>query len=326
MALTLPLLEAIEGLTDDQKKAIVELSTNDEVQVVEKARKDAENARTREIYDGLDADMEKLGFKKPEGSMRSFQHIQNVVKDLDEKVKKSSEFETQVTELTAKVKDYEKQLKDNTGDKALKEKVTTLEKQNEGLINQIGELKETHTKALEAAAKELEEEKQSTFNVKVTNEWNNVLHGITYKSGYSETALKELLEVRREKALREGNPFFTDEKKLRFKDKDGGLLPNPNDLQRPHTPESFFLSYIDDLIDKDKTQTGLGTGKKGGKGGKGGSTLALEFEGVKTKSEANTLIEQIVMKEGIARHNPKFGERRRELKTQNKAIIDALPE
>lgn len=323
MALTLPLLEAIEGLTEDQKKAIVELSTNDEIQVVEKARKEAENARTREIYDGLDADMEKLGYKKPEGSMRSFQHIQNVVKELDGKVKKSSEFETQVSDLTSKLKDYEKQLKDNTGDKALKEKVVNLEKQNEGLIKQIGELKETHTKEIEKAAKELEEEKQSTFNVRVTNEWNKVLHGITYKSGYSETALKELLEIRKAKAIKEGMPFFTDENKLRFKDKDEGILTNPQNLMKPHTPESFFLSYIDDLIDKDKTQTGLGTGKKGGKGG---STLALEFEGVKTKSEANKLIEQLVMKEGIARHNPKFGQRRRELKTQNKAIIDALPE
>ena len=94
MALTNELLNAnasLAGLTDEQKAAIVEMSANDENTVIAN--------KTREIYDGLDADILATSGISKNGGEKTYDYAKRAIGEIKGQAGNAAELRTRVTEL-----------------------------------------------------------------------------------------------------------------------------------------------------------------------------------------------------------------------------------
>jgi hypothetical protein len=92
MAINLEMLTAIEGLNEDQKKAIVALSENDEKTVID--------TKVAELYNGIDADVKAITGKEKPATIKTYEHLKKVLGDyvgqLDSLKEKNKELTTAI--------------------------------------------------------------------------------------------------------------------------------------------------------------------------------------------------------------------------------------
>lgn len=314
MALTNELLSAnseLQNLTDAQKAAIVELSKNDEAQVI--------GQRVGEIYGGLDNDILTASGIAKNGTEKTYDYAKRVIGEIKGQAAQVTNLQSQITELTNEKTRLQGIIDNGGADEETKRQLTQTKADLENVRNQYNELKTNYDN-------EKAEHEKTLFNVKLDGEFRTATNGLKFKADLPESARGVLLEqaIAKVKGM---NPEYIDNgaggKVLGFKE-NGAVMRNPNNALRPYTAAELIARELTNMgvLDTGRQQQGAGSQQQQGGGG-GGATL--DFSGAKTQSEAQDIISNHLMQQGKIKGTKAFQEAMSQIWKDNADVLKSLP-
>lgn len=300
---------ALAALTDDQLKAIAEMSKNDESTVI--------GTKIGALHGQYDTDIFSItGVKKNDGE-KSYDYAKRVLNEYKSKAESVVTIQADLTKANAKVTELQAKLEKGATDEVLAQQLKDAKAQVTQLQSKLT-AKETEYKA---AKEKLEGDLKSAH---IDYAFKAATSGLKFKDGITEPIQKTLLGAAKAEVLTKGTPDFVDDgnggKKLVLRGSDGNILNNPNNNLNPYTLEELILeTSLKDVIDMGRKQTGGGTGP----GGEQQTTSTLDFSGVKTQVEAYKKIEQHLLANGLTRDSKEYSEQVTKLGTENN--VSSLP-
>lgn len=314
MALTNELLSAnseLQNLTDAQKAAIVELSKNDEAQVI--------GQRVGEIYGGLDNDILTASGIAKNGTEKTYDYAKRVIGEIKGQAAQVTTLQSQITELTNEKTRLQGIIDNGGADEETKRQLTQTKADLENVRNQYNELKTNYDN-------EKAEHEKTLFNVKLDGEFRTATNGLKFKADLPESARGVLLEqaIAKVKGM---NPEYIDNgaggKVLGFME-NGAVMRNPNNALRPYTAAELIARELTNMgvLDTGRQQQGAGSKQQQGGGG-GGATL--DFSGAKTQSEAQDIISNHLMQQGKIKGTKAFQEAMSQIWKDNADVLKSLP-
>ena len=120
--------EALNGLTDAQREAIVLLSRNDEETVI--------GNKFRDVYNRLDATIEKETGVKRNGDEKTYNYLERAARELATKANSVEGLNTKIHDLTAERDRLKKTIEDGNGDEKLKKDLAQAQRDLEAIRNQ----------------------------------------------------------------------------------------------------------------------------------------------------------------------------------------------
>lgn len=305
---TLKQSSALAGLTDEQLNAIAEMSKNDENAVI--------GTKIGALHGQYDADILAVtGVKKNDGE-KSYDYAKRV---LGEYKAKADGIEGQLTAAKAQVADLQAKIDKGEGDQALRQQLKDSKAQVTQLQSELSAKQAEFTKAKETYESDLKQ-------VHVDYAFSAATASLKFKEGITESVQKVLLESAKREVLAKGTPDFIDDgkggKTLVLRGADGNILNNPKNNLNPYTLNELVMeTSLKDVVSTKRQVTGGGTGGNGG--GKGGANGQLDLSGARTQVEADRLIEQHLLANGITRDSKEFSEQSLQLRTD--AEVAKLP-
>lgn len=314
MALTNELLSAnteLSSLTDAQKTAIVELSKNDEAQVI--------GQRVGEIYGGLDNDILSASGIAKNGTEKTYDYAKRVIGEIKGQAAQVTTLQSQITELTNEKTRLQGIIDNGGADEETKRQLTQTKADLENVRKQYNELKTNYDN-------EKAEHEKTLFNVKLDGEFRTATNGLKFKADLPESARGVLLEqaIAKVKGM---NPEYIDNgaggKVLGFME-NGAVMRNPNNALRPYTAAELIARELTNMgvLDTGRQQQGAGSQQQQGGGG-GGATL--DFSGAKTQSEAQDIISNHLMQQGKIKGTKAFQEAMSQIWKDNADVLKSLP-
>lgn len=300
---------ALAGLSEAQLIAIAEMSKNDENTVI--------GTKIGALHGQYDTDIFGItGIKKNDGE-KSYEYAKRVLNSYKSKIESSKAVKEQLDAANAKVQELQAKLEKGTGDEELKKQLKDAKTQVTQLQAQL-QAKEAEFKTKN---NELAKEIKQTH---VDYAFQAATAGLKFKAGITEPIQKTLLNAAKAEVLSKGTPDFIDDgqggKKLVLRDAAGNILNNPANNLNPYTLKELVMeTSLKDVIDTGKQQTGGGT-KPGGQGSQGGT---LDMSGIKTQIEADRIIEQHLLANGLTRDSAEFAEQSLQLRIENN--VASLP-
>ena len=274
-------------LTEEQRSAIIELSTNDERSVLAKT--------SQQLSDSISSVLlEKSGTARNKGEADS-DYIARVVggyndrvntlntanKDLSDKLKAAANLPEEVESR------YKKQIADQ-------------KKLNETLTSTLASKEKEYTDALSA--------KEASINaIHLDYAFRDALNGIKFKSAFTPELQGMLLSSAKAEVLSTVTPDFMEEngeRKLVFRDSTGSIKLNVANGLKPYTlSELLMQTSLKDAIDTENKKPGGGTKPPtgGGSGGSGSFVVSAT-----TQVEADKEIGQYLLSIGITKDSPKY--------------------
>lgn len=313
MALTNELLSAItelSGLTDAQKAAIVELSKNDEAQVI--------GQRVGEIYGGLDNDILSASGIAKNGTEKTYDYAKRVIGEIKGQAAQVTTLQSQITELTNEKTRLQGIIDNGGADEETKRQLTQTKADLENVRKQYNELKTNYDN-------EKTEHEKTLFNVKLDGEFRTATNGLKFKADLPESARGVLLEqaIAKVKGM---NPEYIDNgaggKVLGFME-NGAVMRNPNNALRPYTAAELIARELTNMgvLDTGRQQQGAGSQQQGG----GGGGATLDFSGAKSQSEAQDIISNHLMQQGKIKGTKDFQEAMSQIWKDNADVLKSLP-
>ena len=306
----------LETLTDEQITVIETLSKNKEDEVISSNRK--------QWWDKLDADVaEVFGEEKP-GGVKSHEHhktwLQKIKSDAS-KAGQADEYRTKAEKLEAEKLELEKQIKSGSTDTALKSQVEAMELRLKDKEQELLTVKTTFETERNTLTEQLGKEKGQLTKLEMSHNFDKYLieNKIKLKASIPESILSEALENRKQSLIGTIKPDLIDDgkggKQRVLRDETGNILRNPKNGLEPYTDGELFLTRIADLVDTGQSQNGAGTTE-----GKGSvKSTHLDLSQAKNQIQADDIIRRHIMtNEGIAKTSPKFVDRQKEIREENK--------
>ena len=310
MALTNDLLNAnavLAGLTDDQKKAIVEMSVNDEATVI--------GQKTGEIYGRLDADILAASGITKNGTEKTYDYAKRVIGDMKGK---SDTAQTQLSDLMKEKARLEKVISEGGTDAETKK---ALNKATADLANVTKEYAELKSKNDQSES----DHKKALFDMQINGEFAKASSGIKFKADLPATVTNVLLEqaIAKVKGM---NPEYIDDgnggKVLAFNE-NGTTMRNPENNLRPFTASELVTRELKAMgvLEEGRKQTGSGTIVTPPTGN--GTTV--DISGATSQDEAHEIIAKQLMAQGKINGSKEFADAMAEAWKANKDAIKALP-
>lgn len=161
---------ALNGLTDEQKNAIITMSKNDEDVVIGK--------RFSEVYNQLDATIAKETGIARNGDEKTYNYLERAARALATKANSVDGLNSKIAELTKEREKLQKALEEG-GDDAVKKQLAQATKDLEAVKKQYDTLKEENGKLKADYSKEL-------LNVQIDNVLNNAKIGLVFKKDFEQ--------------------------------------------------------------------------------------------------------------------------------------------
>lgn len=303
MALTKAVLIAnatLATLSDEQIKAIEELSTNDENTVI--------GAKIGELHGQYDNDVLTVtGVAKKQGE-KSYDYVKRVLGEFKDKASGTEALNTKITDLQAEIEGYKKTIAEGKGNEAIAQQLKDAQKQ----LADTQKLYDTDKQSWENKYNTLNEQYQQSL---INGEFDKALQGMKFKSIYPESVQKTLIDSAKRTVLSTAKPEWQEEngvKKLIFRDAAGNIMTNPENRLNPFTPGELLKRELKDVIDTGRQQRGTET-----HGGGGGGNGYLNLTGVRTQVEADEAIASHLMSLGFTRGSKEFADEQMKLRTEN---------
>lgn len=305
----------LQALTEDQLAAIEALSKNDEEVTI--------GRKTKEIHDRYDIDIEQLtGIKKPDG-VKSYENLKTQMKGLLQKAETGSEVDSlksQISTLQTEATNLKSQIESGSTDTALKDELQNVKQKLNDKESELNTFKTTFRTEKETLQKELETaiQKSTIAEINRTIDSHMIEKKINFKTTIPDSMRSRMIEVEKQEMLKEYKPDYIDtngKQKLVFRNQEGEIVRSKENLNEPATAADLLLkrTVVSDMLDKGREQSGSGSGTR-----TGGGQTNLDLTSAKNQVEADDLIREHIMKnEGIARTDPNFAERHKEIRTEN---------
>ena len=278
---------ALNGLTDEQRQAIVTLSKNDEETVI--------GNRFREVYNRLDETIARETGIARDGDEKTYNYLERAAKALAAKANSVEGLNTKIHDLTAERDRLKKAIEENTGDEKLKKDLAQAVKDLDAIKNQYTTLKADYDKQKNDHAAEL-------LNFRIDNEIAAAKGGIKFKAELPETATSVLLAqaVGKVKALK--HEFIDDGnggQRLVFKDANDAIMRNAEKQLEPYTIGDLLVKELKlmGVVDEGRQQQGTGTKPPTAKA----TETSLDVSMARTQTEADEIIHQQLNAKGLVR-------------------------
>lgn len=283
---------ALASLTDEQVSAIVTLSQNDESAVI--------GQRIGELYRQLDATIARETGIERNGDEKTYLYLERAAKALAGRAKDADGLAKQVETLTKEKSKLEKAIAEGTGGEEAKKALSQAQKDLAAVTKQFTELKADYDNVKAQHEKEL-------FGIKVENEINAATAGLKFKSDFPTSVTSVILSQAIQK-VKGMNPEFIDDgtggKILAFKDETGAVRRNPENQLNPYTAGELLTKELKEMgvLDEGRRVTGTGTQPPTGAEG----STSVDVSGARTRSEANEIITQQLMQQGLVNGSEAF--------------------
>ena len=303
--------QVLAGLTDEQRAAIVTLSKNDEEAVI--------GARFREVYNQLDATIARETGIQRNGDEKTYLYLERAARELAGKANSVEGLQGKIKDLTAERDRLKKTIDDGSLDENLKKQLAQAQKDLASVTEKFNTLKADYDKQKADHVTELE-------NFRIDNEIAAVKGAIKFKPDLPETATSVLMEqaIGRVKALK--HEYIDDGKGgklLAFLDATGAVMRNAEKALEPFTIGDLLTRELKQMGVLDEGRQQQGSGTKPPIVHQTEEGIVIDLTGVRTQTEAQEVIAQTLMKQGIANGSKEFQA------AQTKAWIDnnikALP-
>lgn len=297
---------AISALTEAQLNTIAEMSRNDENAVI--------GVRIGELHGQYDSDIYGITGIKKKDSEKSYDYNKRVLTAYKAELENFKVTENELETAKTKIAELTKKLADNAADK-------TLGQQLKDAKNQVAQLQstlstqETELKAMEA------EYKSKLQNLQVDYAFREAVANLKFKDNISEAIKRVVLDSAKAEVLKKGTPEFITAsdgvKTLAFRDSEGNILNNPKNNLNPYSFKELILeTSLKDIIEAGYNQAGGGTTGKIDKHDKGVNSM-LDLAGIKTQVEADKVIEQYLLSNGLTRDSQEFATQLSDIRTEN---------
>jgi TolA-binding protein len=288
--------EALAGLTDAQREAIITLSKNDEEAVI--------GARFREVYNRLDETIARETGIARDGDEKTYNYLERAARQLAGKANSVEGLNTKIHDLTAERDRLKKAIEENTGDEKLKKDLAQAIKDLDSVKTQYNTLKADYDKQKTDHATELE-------NFRIDNEIASVKGGIKFKADLPETATNVLMEQAISKVKGFKHEFIDDGnggKRLVFKDANDAIMRNAEKQLEPFTIGDLLTKELKTMgvLDEGRQQQGGGTHAPKVTHTQDG--IVIDLSGARTQVEAQEMIAQTLMKQGLINGSSEFQE------------------
>jgi len=307
MAITLEMLKDL-GLDDDIKAKVVDLSKQDEQNTVESLVEDRIKTRIGQLHADYEKDFEEAtGIKRTSGP-GGYKFIKAEAERLAKKAKKADS-------LQDKIKDLEEKITSGVNDQdALKDLQTKLSDTQ----TQLEDVRKQYEEEKNSWEEEKNSWKEQSFKRDVMGNLQKGLAGVTFNDSIPESVREKYIQTELSQILQDYRIEEVDvdgKKTFHFRDKDSGrLLGNPDDGQKPFTPETMAQYRLKDVI---KGVREAGGGGSSSSGGGGNGTFVLQ---AKSQLEANTQIEEYLMKhKSLSKIDPTFHSEKEKLWKESEA-------
>lgn len=314
MALTTELLKAngaTAGLSEEQMNAIVEMSANDENNVI--------SQKTGEIYGGLDADILAASGIAKNGTEKTYDYAKRVIGEIKGQAGNAAELQTKVNELTKEKERLDGIIAKGGADAETKRQLEQAKADLTNVQNQFAELKTKYDTANS-------EHEKALFGMKLDGEFAKATAGLKFKADLPQSVVSVLTEqaIAKVKAM---NPEYIDDgnggKVLAFME-NGTPRRNPENNLRPFTAAELVAKELTTMgvLEVGRKQTGAGSqGEQGGSGGNG----TVDLSGARTQDEAHEIIAKQLMAQGKVNGSKEFADAMAQTWKDNKDVIKALP-
>lgn len=283
MALTREIITALaplNGLTDEQVNAIVAASASDEEQTM--------GRRIGEIYRQMDVTIAAATGVERNGDEKTYNYLPRALASLNAKVNGIADLQQQITDLTAEKTRLEKVIADGGGNEETAKQLKQAQADLASITTKYTELQKEKKTLEENHTKEL-------LGVRIESELQSASSGFTFNVPDSVANIVLNQVVSKVKAM---NPEYIDAaggKVLAFKDANGAIMYNPQDITKPIGARS--------LIEKELKEMGVLKIESGGGGGtkpivKKTTTGGYDLTGVKTQLEATQRLKAQLAAEG----------------------------
>lgn len=283
---------ALQGLTDEQFKAIADLSKNDEDVVIGK--------RIGELYRQLDETIDKSTGIARNGDEKTYLYLERAARE----IKAQSEgYEKQVAELTKTKAKLEEAIAAGGGEET-KRLLEQSRKDLQGVTKQYVELKAEYDKLGE-------KHQQEIVGIRIDNELALAQSGIQFKKDLPKAVTDVLLQqaVSKVKAM---NPQYVDDGKggkvLAFMEQDGTVKRNAENGLNPYTARELVIADLKAMGVLDERIKGQGGGTKPPTGAGAGGAEPVTLSGAKTQREATDIITDMLLKRGMLNGSREFQE------------------
>ena len=314
MALTTELLKAngaLAGLSEEQMNAIVEMSANDENNVI--------SQKTGEIYGGLDADILAASGIAKNGTEKTYDYAKRVIGEIKGQAGNAAELQTKVNELTKEKERLDGIIAKGGADAETKRQLEQAKADLTNVQNQFAELKTKYDTANS-------EHEKALFGMKLDGEFAKATAGLKFKADLPQSVVSVLTEqaIAKVKAM---NPEYIDDgnggKVLAFME-NGTPRRNPENNLRPFTAAELVAKELTTMgvLEVGRKQTGAGSEEDhGGSGGNG----TVDLSGARTQDEAHEIIAKQLMAQGKVNGSKEFADAMAQAWKDNKDVIKALP-
>lgn len=314
MALTTELLNANQttaGLSDEQKSAIVEMSKNDESNVI--------GQKVGEIYGGLDTDILTASGIAKQGTEKTYDYAKRVI----------GELKSQGGDIAAKQKEIDALQKEKTrlegviasggSDAETKKALNQAKADLANVTKEFTDLKTKYDNAESAHTKEL-------MNVRMETEFAKASSGVKFKADLPKTVTDVLMNqaIERVKGL---NPEYIDDGKggkvLAFM-QNGTPMRNPEKNLNPYTASELVEKELRDMgvLETPRKQTGGGTDPNANDDK---NTVTVDVSGAKSQNDVHEIITKQLLEQGLTVGSVKFQEEMSKAWSANKDFIKKLP-
>lgn len=287
--------EVLNGLTDEQREAILTLSKNDEEAVI--------GNRFREVYNKLDETIARETGIARNGDEKTYVYLERAAKAVKAQADKVDGLQTKVNELTNERNRLQKAIDEGTVDEQTKKQLAQAQKDLAAITEQFNTLKADKDKMEQTHAKEI-------MDVRIENELAQASAGIKFKAELPQQAVDTLLQqtIQRVKGM---TPDYIDDgkggKRLVFKDAQGAIMRNPEKQLEPYTAGELLQRELKamGILDEGRKAAGGGTVPPAGGGGAG---AVVDVSAARTQTEAQDIIAQALMKQGMTNGSKEFQE------------------
>jgi len=287
---------ALQGLTDEQRSAIVLMSKNDEEVVI--------GNRFREVYNQLDATIARETGIARNGDEKTYLYLERAAKLLAAKANSVDVLNAKVNDLTKERDRLQKALEEG-GDDATKKQLAQATKDLDAVRKQYDTLKADFDQQKAQHAQEL-------LGVRIDNELAGATAGLKFKAEFPQAATDTLLSQALAK-VKGMSPEFIDDgkggKRLVFKGTDGEIVRNPENHLEPFTAAELVQRELRQMgiLDEGRRMSGTGT-QTPARQQQQQAGAPVDVSMARTQNEAQEIIAKQLMGRGLINGSKEFQE------------------
>jgi hypothetical protein len=294
MALTSEILkanEALAGLEEAQLQAIETLSTNDEKSVI--------STKIGEYHQKTEEDVKGVsGMDKNEGE-KSHEYLKRVLGGFKESSTAGETLKADIAKKETTILTLQKQIKEGSTDKALKQQLDDAQ-------TKLTSMQTTYDTDKTSWEKKYSDKEAEVVSNRVKSQFTEASKNLKFKGAIPESIQKTLISDAVRRVTETNKAEFVDSngvQTLVFRDSTGKILVNTANLSNPFTAEEMLRAHLKDGLEELKGKGG-GTGGDKGKGAAG----SVDVSHAKTQNEAETIITNLLMKQGLTRGSEEFAD------------------